>query len=115
MVGPSIKKINALKKSLSKAYNIEDLGSVKYFLGVQVQRNRAKRLLWIHQKTYITEAIKHFGLSTYGPKIPLSPGLTGPESPSEPLNKADHKLYQRLIGTATYAMTQTRPDIAFGI
>ena len=45
LVGPSIKKINALKKSLSKAYDIEDLGSVKYFLGVQVQRNRAKRLL----------------------------------------------------------------------
>ena len=36
LVGPFIKKINALKKSLSKAYNIEDLSSVKYFLGVQV-------------------------------------------------------------------------------
>ena len=115
LIGPSIHNIRALKKSLSKAYDIEDLGPAKYFLGVQIERDRAKRLLWLHQKAYITEAVRHFSLSTYGPKIPLSPGLTGPESPSEPLNKADQKLYQRLIGTATYAMTQTRPDIAFSI
>ena len=34
LIGPSIHKIRALKKSLSKAYDIEDLGLAKYFLGV---------------------------------------------------------------------------------
>ena len=45
LIGPSIHKIRALKKSLSKAYDIKDLGPAKYFLGVQIERDRAKRLL----------------------------------------------------------------------
>lgn len=115
LIGPAIRKINALKLQLAKAYDIEDLGPAQFFLGVQIERNRPKRLLWIYQKAYITEAIQHFGLSTNGPKIPLSPGLTGPDSPTQALNSTEKRLYQQLIGTAMYAMTQTRPDIAFSV
>jgi hypothetical protein len=115
LIGPSIRKINALKRQLAKAYDIEDLGPAKFFLGVQIERNRPNRSLWLHQKAYITEAIQHFGLSTNGPKIPLSPGLTGPDAPAQPLNGTEKRLYQQLIGTAIYAMTQTRPDTAFSV
>jgi hypothetical protein len=48
LIGPSIRKIQALKKQLARAYDIEDLGPARYFLGVQIERNRPKRLLWIH-------------------------------------------------------------------
>jgi hypothetical protein len=115
LVGPSIKDINALKKQLARVYDIEDLGPAQYFLGVEITRQRSERRLWLHQRAYITEAVEHFQLSTNGPKIPLSPGLTGPDTPGQPLNSAEKKLFQRLIGTAMYAATQTRPDIAFGI
>jgi len=43
LIGPSILKINALKKKLARAYDIEDLGAAYYFLGVEVVRNRGKR------------------------------------------------------------------------
>jgi len=45
LIGPSIYKIRTLKKSFFKAYDVEDLGSAKYFLGVQIERDRAKCLL----------------------------------------------------------------------
>jgi hypothetical protein len=115
LIGPSITKINALKRQLARVYDIEDLGPAQFFLGVQIERNRPKRLLWIHQKAYIAQAVQHFGLSTNGPKVPLSTGLTGPTSPSNPLNGTEKRLYQQLTGTAMYAMTQTRPDIAFSV
>jgi len=79
---------------MAKAYDIEDLGPAKYFLGVQIERHRPKRLLWIHQKGYVTEAIQHFGLSTNRPLVPLSPGLTSAEiQSSPPLNTAKKRLY----------------------
>jgi hypothetical protein len=105
LISPSIRRINALKKQLAKAYDIEDLGPAKFFLGVQIERNRPKKGLWIRQTAYINEAISHFGLSTNGPKIPLSPGLIGPDSPIKPLNNTEKRLFQQLIGTAMYAMT----------
>jgi len=43
LIGPFISKINALKKKLARAYNIEDLGAAHYFLGVKIVRNRGKR------------------------------------------------------------------------
>ena len=115
LVGPSIRRIQALKAQLAQAYDIEDLGPASYFLGVQIERNRPKRLLWIHQKAYIQQAVHHFGVSIHGPKIPLSPGLTGPSQPANKLNSTEKRLYQQLIGTAMYAIVQTRPDIAFSV
>jgi hypothetical protein len=115
LIGPSISKIKSLKQQLAKAYDIEDLGPAQYFLGVQIERNRSKRLLWLHQKAYITEAVQHFGVSTNGPETPLSPGLTASTSPSPLLNSTEKHLFQQLVGTVMYAMTQTRPDSAFSV
>ena len=53
LIGPSITKINALKAQLAKAYDIEDLGSARYFLEIEIHRNKSYRLLWINQKAYI--------------------------------------------------------------
>ena len=36
LIGPSISKINSLKKKLAKANDIEDLGAAHYFLGVKI-------------------------------------------------------------------------------
>ncbi|KAK4158667.1 hypothetical protein QBC43DRAFT_190965, partial [Cladorrhinum sp. PSN259] len=85
----------------------------EYFLGIQIQRHQPSKSLWIHQKSYITEAIRHFGLPKHGPEIPLSPGLTGRESPSPNLPQKEAHLYSQLVGTASYAVTQTRGDCGF--
>ena len=64
LIGPNLTNINSLKRRLHKVYAIEDLGPAKIFLGVKIERNRAKRLLQLNQGHYITEALKQFNLTT---------------------------------------------------
>ena len=45
LIGPNLTNINSLKRRLYKVYAIEDLGPIKIFLGVKIERNRVKRLL----------------------------------------------------------------------
>ena len=45
--GPNILEINSLYKRLEKLLKITDLGEVKFFLGMEIQRDRAKNLLFL--------------------------------------------------------------------
>ncbi len=48
--------------------------------------------------------------------IPLQPGLLRPNSnPINPVQNVENKLYQKIIDTAIYLLTQTQPDIGFPI
>jgi hypothetical protein len=120
LIGPNKDAIQAYKKRFNKVYTIEDRGPASFFLGVQIQRDRKKRLLYIHQRQYIEEAIKTFNLeNSRSILIPLQPGITsysGSKAIAQkdsPVSKLDHKLFQRIVGTVMYLMLQTRADIAF--
>ena len=41
-------KIKALKKSLIKRFKIEDLGPIKYFVGVRITQNRKKGMITLY-------------------------------------------------------------------
>ena len=44
-IGLNINKINIVKRKIAKKYTIEDRGPTAYFLGIQIIRDRMKRLL----------------------------------------------------------------------
>jgi hypothetical protein len=123
IIGPSLATINSLKARLNTVYAIDDLGPASLFLGVQILRDRAKRLLWLSQSHYVEEALKTFNmLEAKIASLPLQPGVVGSVasanssvSSSEILSKADHKLYRRIVGTVMYLMVQTRVDIGFSV
>jgi transposase InsO family protein len=116
LIGPSITEINSLKRRLNGVYAIEDLGPASLFLGVRIRRNRSKRLLWLDQKHYIKEALTLFNLvNLKSATIPLQPNVLVANNEGDPVNTADHKLYQQIIGTIMYLMIQTRPDISFPV
>jgi hypothetical protein len=120
LIGPDIKQIQAYKRRFNKVFAIEDRGPAAFFLGVQIERNRKKRTLYIHQKQYIEEFLKIFGLdSSRSISIPLQPGITSYKSTVSSkgslVSRSDHKLFQKMVGTVMYLMLQTRPDIAFAV
>lgn len=117
LIGPNYDLIQAYKRRFNKVFAIEDRGPASFFLGVQIERDRQNRLLYIHQSQYIEEAIRHFGLENSRLlQIPLQPGVIAFKAKEgSPIKKADHKLYQKLVGTVMYLMVQTRPDIAFTV
>ena len=122
IIGPNKEFINSLKVRIGNTYAIEDRGPASYFLGVEIVRDRPNRRLYITQRHYISEVLKHFNYDTAAPiRIPLQPGLIKDVNSEFTalkgtlLDKSDVKLYQKIIGCCMYAMTQTRPDIAFAV
>ena len=120
IIGLNKKNIKALKAQLGLKYVIEDRGPAYYFLGVEILRDRANRLFYLSQRNYISEVLNHFNFNnSKSIKMPLQPGLIKDVNneftalKSVPVEKSDLKLYQRIIRYYMYAITQTRPDIAF--
>ena len=122
IIGPKKGYISSLKAKIGDTYAVEDRGPASYFLGVEIVRDRPNRRLYITQRNYISEVLKHFNYNISAPiKVPLQPGLIKDVN-SEFTNlkgvalvKSDVKLYQRIIGCCMYAMIQIRPDIAFAV
>ena len=122
IIGPDKKNIRALKAQLGLKYAIENRGPASYFLGVEILRDRANRLLYLSQRNYISEVLKHFNFNnSKSIKVPLQPGLIKDVNndftalKGVPVEKSDLKLYRRIIRCYMYTMTQTRPDITFAV
>jgi hypothetical protein len=67
ILGNSIKKINALKKSLSSRYEMTDLGEIQSYLGVNITRDRASHTIEIDQKEYVQTIVERFGMRDANP------------------------------------------------
>ena len=122
IIGLNKKNIKALKAQLGLKYTIKDRGPASYFLSVEILRDKANRLLYLNQRNYISEVLKHFNFNnSKNIKMPLQPGLIKNVNnkftalKGVPVEKSDLKLYQRIIRCYIYAITQTRPDITFAM
>ena len=96
---------------LFEQYEMRDLRELKWFLGIQVIRDRLKHKIWLYQDSYIEKVAHTFHL-TDG-KAPPTPMLIdellpydGQATPQEIYS------YQRKVGSLTYATVISRPDVA---
>ncbi|KAL0344878.1 UNVERIFIED_CONTAM: Retrovirus-related Pol polyprotein from transposon RE1 [Sesamum radiatum] len=111
VTGNSEDEIIAVKGYLHSLFTIKDLGSAKYFLGLELARS-AHGLLVTQQK-YLTDILTDVTLlDAKVTSTPLPPGLhlttaTGSLLP-------DPGPYRRLIGRLLY-LGFTRPDISFAV
>ena len=48
VLSPKTENINSLFKNLSKIIDIKDLEDIKYFLGIEVSRERANKSISLH-------------------------------------------------------------------
>jgi hypothetical protein len=117
ILGNSISKINALKKSLSNRYEMTDLGEIQSYLGVNITRDRANRTMEIDQKEYIQTIVERFGMRDANPVYtPLPAGCEDHLVKfNDQASASDIKKYQQLIGSLLYAQIGTRPDISFAV
>ena len=100
IISPNKKNIKALKTQLRLKYVIEDRGPASYFLGVEILRDKVNRLLYLNQRNYISEVLKHFDFNnSKSIKVPLQPGLIKDVNndftalKGIPVEKSDLKLY----------------------
>nr|GEZ45992.1 putative reverse transcriptase, RNA-dependent DNA polymerase, Gag-polypeptide of LTR copia-type [Tanacetum cinerariifolium] len=104
-------KIQEVKKQLDKEFSIKDLGTLKYFLRIEVVKT--KYGLVLSQRKYTLDILNDCG------KLGCNPS-TFPNEQGLKLDKGEHEAtvdasqYRRLIGRLLY-LQATRPDITYSV
>nr|KYP38385.1 hypothetical protein KK1_040368 [Cajanus cajan] len=103
--------LQKLIDQLHKHFSLKDLGTVDYFLGIEVKFLSQGRL-FLSQDKYITDLLTRV-------KMDDSRGISTPMVGGQQLAKEgtlfdDPTLYRSVVGALQYA-TITRPEIAFSV
>ncbi|KXJ68982.1 hypothetical protein RP20_CCG000687 [Aedes albopictus] len=106
----SMKVLETVKRLLSREYEMKDIGDIKHFLGMKVERNLKEGRMKISQRNYLEELLRRFEMFECKP-------ISTPMENKLRLRKGVEELrttkpYRELIGCLMYASLTTRPDIS---
>jgi hypothetical protein len=108
-IGNDQKLFAQFKNSMMSAFDMTDLGRMRFFLGIEVlQRTDG---IFISQRKYAQEILERFKMDQYN-------SVHNPAVPSFKLTKdeegikVDSTLYKQIVGSLMY-LTATRPDLMF--
>ena len=110
------KHIAELKQDLRKRFAMTDLGPSSHYLGMEIQRNRARRTVRVTQTSYLKKVLARFNMSNCA-SAP-TPMVLGTQLQEELVDKASPEVvheYQSMVGSIMYPMIQTRPDICYAV
>ena len=108
------KAIREAKGWLSEAFKMVDLGSLKLFLGMQIDRNRGEKTMVVGQERYIAKVLERCNMeSCHGCKTPMDTKLVLTKPGEDKISGALE--YQSLVSSLMYAMLGTRPDLAYAV
>ena len=111
ITGDDIREIQQTRENLSVRFQMTEIGELKHFLGLEV--DRTKEGLFLCQQKYTRDILQKFGMLECKPV----------SSPMEPNSKIcahegrkldDGTMYRQLIGSLIY-LTLTRPDISYAV
>lgn len=107
--GDSTHLLFDFKRSMMKECDMTDMGSMSYFLGIEVLQKEES--IFIFRKRYALEVLKKFGrLESNIVGTPIVPGLKLDKDKHG--NAVDATFFKQLVGSLFY-LTSTRPDLMF--
>ena len=101
-----------IKGQIGERFGITDLGAVRKYLGIQFERDRATRELWMYQAYYITYLLEEHGMLDCNP-VHLSMDPNHPFGRNTDLHPSIE--YCKLVGELLYLAMYTRPGIAVAV
>src|SRR5258708_6319762 len=94
---------------------MKDLGPIRFYLGMKVDRNREARTIQLTQTAAIDRILDEAKLTDCSPcQTPMEHGLQL-EGATEPSQIVNQKAYAHLNGRLLHLAMNTRPDIAFAV
>ncbi|GJY33512.1 zinc finger, CCHC-type containing protein [Tanacetum coccineum] len=109
--GTDQNQVDKTEKFLSSKFSMKDMGEVDVIVGIKIKHEN--KGIVITQSPYIEKILKKFNREDCS-------AVSTPMDPVKKLNPNTGKLvdqleYSRVIGCLMYAMTSTRPDIAYAV
>ena len=119
VMSTSIKVLDQFLEELQDKFEIK-MNEPRYFVGLEIERDRDKRSIKIHQTNYIQKVIDKFRMmDAKTANVPLNPTVKYsskmcPKSVEEKEIMAE-KPYNELLGSLQFIANLTRPDIAYSV
>ncbi|KAH9289197.1 hypothetical protein KI387_033314, partial [Taxus chinensis] len=116
IVGSNMQEICELKGNLAHTFAMKDLGFAKIILGMQICRDKKNKKLYLSQEAYINKVLERFNMQNSKPVSKPMDGhfnLGKDHCPSshEKVKYMTRVPYASTVGSLTYVMVFTRPDI----
>ncbi|GJY07722.1 zinc finger, CCHC-type containing protein [Tanacetum coccineum] len=109
--GTDQNQVDKTKKFLSSRFSMKDMGEADVILGFKIKRNN--KGIVITQSHYIEKILKKFNREDCSPvSTPMDLVEKLKTNTGKPVDQLE---YSRAIGCLMYAMTSTRPDIAYAV
>ena len=115
IIGKSRNKNDGLKVKLRSKFDLEDLGTANYFLGVRIIRDRPSKRIYLCQDAYLRQILERYSLDNSCTADCPSAAGSGIHMVKYEGKATPHEIseYQSKIGSLLYLAVHTRPDIAY--
>ena len=111
ITGNSEKSIESCKAELMKEFEMNDLGMLSYFLGIEFTQTKSGVIM--HQTKYTRDLLKKFNIEQSNPTTtPAETGMKLEHSPDE--EGVNPAVYRSIVGSLRY-LCNTRPDLSFSV
>ena len=104
-----------VKKILKREFKVTDLGNLHWILGIKIDFTPSG--ITLSQRAYIEKILSRFGMENcHAVSTPIDPKHRLQASkPEDRLESDEISTYQQMIGSLMYAVTGTRPDLAYTV
>ena len=100
--------MNLLKKQLKANFEMKDLGNLRWFLGMEITRDRKAGIIRLSQEQYIKKVLERFNMvdckeaaTPLDPSIKMSKNMS-PSTPKD-LEEMRRNPYRSIVGSLMYA------------
>ena len=77
IIGNNVPMLEFVKAWLSSCFSMKDLGEAQYILGIQIYRDRPRRMISLSQSTYIDKVLDRFNMANSKKGfLPMSHGIS---------------------------------------
>jgi hypothetical protein len=118
IIGKTREVVKEFKLRLGKRVSMKGPGDdeAKDYLGIEISRDRERGTLRLSQESYFKGVLTRYGLDRLNSiSAPIREGLKFYLDDTDYVDDEEKNLYQSKVGSLTYGMQGTRPDIAYPV